>query len=128
MFRKLLSQHLQENYSQIIEESQGTDVIKKYEKDDPQYAGIVWGTMPVEYFLKFTEVSKTANAVKKKIIEQIKEMNLSLNAIRTTGTNTEIKKVSCESNLVSTNGKTLPIQYTAQVTEDKKILVTVFGL
>jgi len=128
LFKQLLPEQLQVNSSQIINETKDSAIYKEYEKVDPQGTGFGWGTMPVNYFTKFAEISQTAKVVKEKITQQIKEMNLSLNGVRTSSENPDIKKISCESNLVSANGNTLPIRYTAQLTEDNQIWVEVAGL
>jgi hypothetical protein len=128
LLKQLLPEQLQGNYSQIIKETKDSAVYKEYEKIDPRGSGFVWGTMPVKNFLKFTEISQTAKAVKEKITEQIKEMNFSLVGVRTSSEKPDVRKISCESNLVSANGNTLAIRYTAQTTEDKQIWVEVSGL
>lgn len=128
VFKQLLPQQLQGNYSQIMKETKDSAVYKEYEKIDPQGTGFVWGTMPVKNFMKFSENSQTARVVKEKIAQQIKEMNFSLTGVRTSSEKSDVKKISCESNLVSANGNTLAIRYTAQTTEDKQIWVEVFGL
>jgi hypothetical protein len=128
VFKQLLPEQIQINLAELIEETRDSATYNEYEKIDPQGEGFAYGTMPVKYFLKFTETSKTAATIKENIAKQIKEMNISLDAIRTSNRNTDLKKVSCESNLASANGNTIPIQYTAQLTEDKKILVKVTGL
>lgn len=128
LFKQLLPEQIPINLAELIEETRDSATYSEYEKIDPQGEGFAYGTMPVAYFLKFAEISKTAASIKENIAKQIKEMNISLDAIRTSSRNTDLKKVSCESNLASANGNTIPIQYTAQLTEDKKIVVEVTGL
>lgn len=128
LFKQLLPEQLQRNYSQIIEETKDSAVYKEYQKIDMQGAGFVWGTMPVKDFMKFAEISQAAKAAKEKINQKIKEINLSLAGIRTSSEEPDVKKISCESNLVHANGNTFPIRYTAQLTEDKQIWVEVSGL
>ena len=128
LFKQLLPEQLQTNYSQIFNETKDSAVYKEYEKIDPQGAGLVWGTMAVKNFTKFAEISPTARTAQEKIAKKIKEMNLALAGIRTSSEKPGVKMISCESNLVFANGNTLPIRYTAQLTEDKQIWVEVSGL
>jgi len=128
LFKQLLPAQLQANYPIIIEEAKDTAVSIEYEKIDPQGTGFVWGTMPVESFLTFVNISPTAASIKDNIDLEIRKIDVVLDAIRIHGEDNDIKKVSCESNLVFANGNTLPIQYSAQLTEDQQIWVEVFGL
>jgi len=54
--------------------------------------------------------------------------NLGLVNIRTNEKQADIKKTSCSADIASPNGNTLPISYTAQITEDDKLYVEVTGL
>jgi hypothetical protein len=128
LFKQLLPQQLQQNYSQIVDESKNSEIYAEYGKIDLQGEGFVYGTMPVKYFLKFAEISKTAATVKDNIAKQIKDLNISFDAIRTSDKNPDLKKTSCAADLVSANGHKSPIKYTAQRTEDKQIWVEVSGL
>ena len=128
LFKGMLLVHLQQNYKKIIEETENSDVYKEYQKIDYQGEGFVYGTMPIENFLKFVPISKTAAAVKAIIDNQIKQLNITFTGIRTADFSKETKKISCESNLVLSNGKSHPIKYTAQLTEDKQVWVQVTGL
>lgn len=128
MFKQLLPTQLQANYSSIVEEAKDSAVYQEYQKIDQQGVGFVWGTMPVEEFLKFVGVSQTTTGIKEKITEEIKNINVSLDVIRIRGEDAAIKKVTCESNLVFANGNSLPIIYSAQLTEDQQIWVEVSGL
>jgi hypothetical protein len=56
------------------------------------------------------------------------DAKISLTAVRLNGKDDKIKKCDCGGNLVLPNGKTVPITYTAQLTEDGKIYVEVGGL
>jgi len=60
--------------------------------------------------------------------KQIAEAKISLSNIRINGKRDDIKKCECGGDLALSNGKTLPINYTAQFTEDGKVYVEVAGL
>jgi len=62
------------------------------------------------------------------IDQKVRALNMSLANIRLNGKHDDIKKCECGGNLVLSNGKTLPINYTAQFTEDGKVYVEVAGL
>lgn len=128
LFKQLLPEQLQANYPQITKETEDSAIYKEYKQTDPQGAGFVWGVMPVKNFMRFVEISQTARSVKDKIVQKILGMNLSLNGIRTSGEQPDLKKISCASNLVVANGDAIPIRYTAQLTEDNQIWVEVSGL
>ena len=63
LFKQLLPQQLQQNYSQIVDESKNSEIYAEYGKIDLQGEGFVYGTMPVKYFLKFAEISKTYSSL-----------------------------------------------------------------
>lgn len=127
-FKALLPEQLQQNYKHIVDETKNSEVFKEYEKIDQQGTGWVWGTMTVENFLKFVPISKTATTVQSEIINHINTMNITVNNIRTNDNSQDTKKTFCEAELGLSNGKSLPIKYTAQLTDDKKIWVEVIGL
>lgn len=56
------------------------------------------------------------------------EVGLSLDAIRTTEKNKTTGAFDCAAELVSSEGVKSPITYTVEVTDDKRVYVTVFGL
>lgn len=60
--------------------------------------------------------------------KQIAEAKISLTGIRVNGRNDELKKCECGGSLSFANGKTIPIIYSAQYTEDGKVYVEVGGL
>lgn len=60
--------------------------------------------------------------------QQITEAKINLVNIRINGEHGDIKKCECGGDLSFSNGKTLPITYTAQFTEDGKVYVEVAGL
>ncbi len=128
LFKVLLPEQMQQNYRAIIEETEGTPLAKEYSEVDMQGMGYVYGFMPVEYFVRFTEISPTAAKMKADIQRLIDGMRISLDAIRCSEENAAVKKTSCAANLTFANGKTVPITYTAQRTEDKRIWVEVSGL
>ena len=55
-------------------------------------------------------------------------MNPTITGIRTNEKNDKVKKCKCGATLALSNGNTLPIDYTAQFTEDGKLYVEVSGL
>lgn len=125
LFKALLPDQLLLNVRAIIEETEGTPLAREYRQVDTQG---YYAFMPVEYFERFTEISPTAAKVKVEIQQQIDGMRISLDAIRRGEENAAVQKASCAANLTLANGKTVPITYSAQRTEDKRIWVEVFGL
>jgi hypothetical protein len=75
---------------------------------------------------------KNDNDKIKKIIElvdkQYVELNTELTGIRTNEKNDKVKKCNCSATLTFSNGKSLPINYTAQFTEDGQLYAEVSGL
>jgi hypothetical protein len=67
---------------------------------------------------------KTIDVVDK----QFADARTGLTGIRKNGKNDELKKCECAASLSFANGKTHPITYTAQFTEDGKVYVEVSGL
>lgn len=127
LFKGMLLIHLPGQSSKIKEEVKDTEVYKDFKKQDQQGEGFAYGIMTVENFLKFVPISKAAAEVKSTIDSQISQLNISVNNIRTNNNNKN-NKLACEATLDLSNGKSFPITYTAQSTEDKKIWVEVFGL
>jgi hypothetical protein len=60
--------------------------------------------------------------------QQLSESKINLANIRTNEKRNDIKKCECGGDLTSSNGKTLPIKYIAQFTEEGKVYVEVSGL
>jgi len=60
--------------------------------------------------------------------KQFADTKIGLTGIRKNGKNDELKKCECGASLSFANGKTHPIAYTAQFTEDGKVYVEVGGL
>lgn len=59
--------------------------------------------------------------------ERMAKVEMGLSGIRTEGKDDEIRKCNCSGEL-SVNGKSGPVEYTAQYTEDGQIYIEVFGL
>jgi len=53
---------------------------------------------------------------------------MKITSIRTSKKNDELKKSECDANLSFSNGNTLPITYTAQMSDDDVLYVEVLGL
>ena len=60
--------------------------------------------------------------------KQLASLSPSIEGVRTDGCDDKSRKCKCGANVVLSNGKSLPIQYTAQYTDDGKIYVEVSGL
>ena len=123
LYKELLPSNLDGYSEKILNEAKDTEVYKAYEKIDDQGVGFFYGTIPVEEFIKFVEVSNTARTVHNKIIKLIKQINANVTAIRTESNQPNIQKVSCDAQLLLSNGKSMPIKYTAQTTSEGKIWV-----
>ncbi len=128
LFTQLLPAQVQANYADMIKELEGAKVYQEYRLVDNQGAGFVYGTLPVEYFMKFIKISPTAVSIQEKIIQQIQEMKLTVGAIRVTSKQPDIKKVMCAAQISFANGNSIPIEYSAQYTEDEQVWVEVSGL
>ena len=59
---------------------------------------------------------------------QVSNANMKITSIRTSKKNDELKKSECDANLPFSNGNTLPITYTAQMSDDDVLYVEVLGL
>ena len=60
--------------------------------------------------------------------EQVADLKMNIINFRINGKHDDIKKCECGGDLSFSNGKTAPISYTAQFTEDGKLYVEVAGL
>lgn len=128
LFKQLLIEVLPPHYEEIVKESKETAVFKEYEEVDNQGVGFVTGTMPIDYFLKFAQVSFSAETVKDIIESRIEELQPNLSAIRTSSENNKVKKCNCDATLGFSNGNTVNIQYSGQLTDDGQVYVEVYDL
>ncbi len=90
--------------------------------------GVLPGTYDDFRKLQDTPGYEKARELMSFVDQQITAANISLTNIRLNGKHDEIKKCECGGDLVFSNGKTHPITYTAQYTEDGKVYVEVSGL
>jgi hypothetical protein len=84
----------------------------------------LWGN-PTYKNLKGREGTEAVVAA---VDNQLKDISFKLEGIRIGAVDETIKKCQCGCNLLFSNGKSLPIEYTAQYTEDKMVYVEVSGL
>jgi len=75
-----------------------------------------------------TPYKEEARKLMSTVDQQVTALNINLTNIRLNGKHDDIKKCECGGDLTLSNGKALPITYTAQYTEDGKIYVEVSGL
>lgn len=128
LFTQLLPSYVQANYEAMVEELEGTEIFNNYMQEDSQGIGFVYGTLPVDYFVEFAKVSSATASVQEELVKQIEEMGITVNAVRVTSKQPELKKVTCAAQLAFANGNNLPIEYSAQYTEDEQVWVEVSGL
>jgi len=79
--------------------------------------------MPMDEFIKITKVSNTAKEIYDKIQQEINNTNLSLTGIRILKKEPELKKITCAADVSMEGGRSFPINYSAQITEDDRIYV-----
>lgn len=85
----------------------------------------LYGNFSYEAWNKAKEKDDYARKVIEYVDNQIAEMNITPTNIRINSKDDQIKKTECEANLKFSNGKTYPIEYTAQYNEDGQLYVKV---
>ncbi len=72
--------------------------------------------------------SEDAQKVIDKVDEQLSDIDIDLEAIRTISIDEKIGEITCSAELRFSNGKKFDIQYTAQYTDDGDLYVEVYNL
>jgi hypothetical protein len=88
----------------------------------------IWGNPSYDDLKKNMEGREDIQAVISAVDKQMAGVSLQLEGIRSRGIDKAIKKCECEASLLFSNGKSIPVTYYAQYTDDKMVYVEVSGL
>jgi len=120
--------------------AQYSDIGNEMHRDKKMAEGLIQFILRVEKqgFSSYEELNELRVKMGNKVLQEaistrvdqpIADLsNLGLVNIRTNEKQADIKKTSCSADIAFPNGNTLPISYTAQITEDDKLYVAVTGL
>lgn len=87
-----------------------------------------WGYPTYEVLKQQMAGREDIKSIIESVDNQLNSVTMSLEGIRTNGADNKIKKCQCGANLAFSNGNSLPIEYSAQYTEDGKVYAEVSGL
>lgn len=87
-----------------------------------------WGIPTYDEWNKIRDKDESVRKVLDLVDKWIAESKITLTGIRTNAKHKESRKCECAGELNFSTGKTHPIKYTAQYSEDGKIYVEVYGL